>query len=87
MGIWNLLFRKLRRINKYNEKILEKIINNQFGEGYISYNYIFNNKEIYITHFHPLMEELYKQLKEVNNGINILVVKKQFLDLMQGFFG
>ena len=48
--------------------------------------YIFNNKEIYITHFHPLMEELYKQLKEVNNGINILVVKKQFLDLMQGCF-
>ena len=48
--------------------------------------YIFNNKEIYITHFHSLMEELYKQLKEVNNGINIFVVKKTFFWFNASFF-
>lgn len=59
-----------------NEVFLEIILYNQPNESYISYSCKIDNKEIYITHEHPEMEELYELLKELNNESNTLVIKK-----------
>lgn len=62
--------------NISNEVFLEIILYYQTNESYISYSCKIDNKEIYITHEHLEMEELYELLKELNNETNTLVIKK-----------
>lgn len=62
--------------NISNEVFLEIVFNNQPNESYISYNCRIDNKDIYLSHEHLKIEELYGLLEELNNGTNDLVVKK-----------
>lgn len=64
--------------NISNEVFLEIILYNQPNESYISYRCKIDNKQTYITHEHPKMQELYELLKELNNETNTLVIKKTF---------
>lgn len=59
-----------------NEIKLEIILDNNPDEAYISYYAKLDDKIYYLTHEHPLMEELYNLLEELNRETNILLVKK-----------
>ena len=72
--------------NISDKVFLEIIIENQFDEAYISYNCRINNKEIAITHSHPLSEELYDVLNELNNETNILLIKKTIFGVKPKLF-
>lgn len=55
---------------------LEIILNNNPSEAYVSYYARLDDKIFYLTHEHPLMEDLYNLLEELNRETNILLVKK-----------
>lgn len=55
---------------------IEIILNNIPDEAYISYYVKIDNKVYYMTHEHPLMDEIYEVLLELNKETNMLVVKK-----------
>lgn len=47
-----------------------------FREGYIAACYLKNGKEQYLTHWHPLVDEIYQDLTDINCGRVIWVRKR-----------
>ena len=59
-----------------NNIILKISIWNPPHEGYIDTYYLENGREKPLTHWHPMDEELYADLMDINNGWTIWVKKK-----------
>lgn len=58
-----------------NGIILKIGINNPPHEGYIGTSYLKDGKEVILTHWHPMDDEIYKDLMDINNGQTIWVKK------------
>lgn len=58
-----------------NGVTLEIAINNPPHEGYIGTYYTHNNCKIILTHWHPMDNEIYTDLKEINRGDYIWIAK------------
>lgn len=59
-----------------NNIILNILVNNQPHEGYIDTYYLNNGKRIPLTHWHPMDDEIYDDLVDINLGKTIWVTKK-----------
>mgnify|MGYP001069077738 CR=1 FL=1 len=62
-----------------NSIILKISINASPHEGYIGTSYLKNGKEVILTHWHPMEDEIYKDLMDINNGQIIWVKKRSIL--------
>lgn len=54
---------------------LKIVINNQPHEGYIATYYLKNGRELALTHWHPMEDEIYSDLMDIQNGQTIWVRK------------
>lgn len=59
-----------------NNIIIYIFVNNQLHEGYIDTYYLNNGKRIPLTHWHPMEDEIYDDLMDINLK-NIIWVKKK----------
>lgn len=48
-------------------------------EGYIETLYLHDGKEISLTHWHPMVEEIYPDLLEINTAESFWILKKRKL--------
>lgn len=62
-----------------NGIILKIDLNLPMNEGYIAVFYSDGKKEISLTHWHPSIDEIYKDLFSINDGNVFWVVKKKTL--------
>ena len=53
------------------------VINNQPHEGYIDTYYTINGKKCSLTHWHPMEDEIYQDLTDINNGQTFWIIKKR----------
>lgn len=60
-----------------NGIVIKTIVDNQPQEGYISVCYRNGKREIELTHWHPMEDEIFKELNDMNRGQIIWVKRKR----------
>lgn len=60
-----------------NGIVIGVAVNNQQHEGYIDTKYFDGQKNITLTHWHPMEDEIYSDLSAINDGEAFWIVKKK----------